>query len=271
MIFSSTGKFVFFHNPKAAGSSVHYALHHHHDNAIPASGRGPNGRYLSHYGIDELAVECPEQWELIKDCQFFALYRNAEQRFYSSFAQYSVTEGEIDTRFATAETTRAFLMKLVDRLTRFGSAEAILPHHDLTLFRPQWIYGRSEHHAVAVSAYGVRDIEQMYQAMEARLGAKLSRERVNEREGYDLPAPLAAVMQRGDLVRRMAGLPGAKLAKSLLSNVFGASDTGDKLELSDKDEAAISQFVETFYAQDLAWMDGLAKAPYSAQSMPNQA
>lgn len=257
MIVSSTGKFVFFHNPKAAGSSVHYALHGFHDNAFPASGRGADGRYLSHYGIDEFAAECPEHWETIGAYHFFALYRDPEQRFLSSFSQYSITEGEIDTRFATTDTARSFLFTVIDRLAKLGSAEAVMQNHEFTLFRPQWIYAQSEHHHVSVSAYAVREIEKMYQAMETRLGATLSRDRINEREAFDLPGPLAALLQRGNLIRRIAGLPGSKFAKSVLAKSFKPADETDKLALSASDKDQIVQFIASFYARDIEWMASL--------------
>lgn len=254
MIVSTTGKFVFFHNPKAAGSSVHYALQNFHDNAFPASGRGADGRYLSHYGIDEFATECPEHWETVSAYHFFALHRDPEQRFVSSFAQYSVTEGDIDTRFATTETARAYLFKVIDRLAKLGRAEAVMDNHEFTLFRPQWIYAQSENHQVSVSAYAVREIEKMYQAMEARLGATLSRDRINEREAFDLPGPLAALLQRGNLIRRIAGLPGSKFAKAALAKSFKLADERDKLALSDSDKEQIAQFIAAFYAKDIEWI-----------------
>lgn len=254
MIVSHTGKLIFFHNPKAAGASVHASLHHFHDKQIPGWGIGADGRKLAHYGIDEFAALHPEQWARINSYQIFSLYRDPQQRFFSSFAQYSRMHGEVDIRLASAETTRSFLFRVIERLAKYGQAEAVLPAFEFTPFRAQWIYGHSHDHNVAIASFPVREIEQMYRAMEARLGAELSRAKINEREAFDLPGPVAAVLQRGGLVRKIAGLPGAKLAKAMLMKSSEPSKPTEKLDLSDADRVEIGQFVTAFYAADHEWI-----------------
>lgn len=251
MIVSHAGKFIFFHNPKAAGASVHASLHQFHDKSIPGWGIGADGRKLAHYGIDEFAKINPEVWERIAGYQVFSLYRDPQQRFFSSFAQYSRMHGEVDIRMASPEATRRFLFATIEQLTRFEHAEAVLPAFE---FRPQWIYGQSHDHHVTIGSHPVRQIEQMYQAMESRLGAELSRDKINEREAFALPGPMSAVLERGGLVRKIAGLPGSRLAKKMLTRSFGVNRGEDKLVLSNEDNDKITQFVSNFYATDFAWI-----------------
>ncbi len=254
MIVTRTGELIFFHNPKAAGASVHRSLERFHDKTIKGWGIAPDGRKLAHYGIDEFVALNPEIWQRIGGFKIFSLYRDPYQRFFSSFAQYSRMHGEIDIRLATPEATRRFFFSVIESLARYDRAEAVLEDFPFTPFRPQWIYGRSLDHKVEIASFPVRRIEELYQAMEARLGEPLSRDKINEREAYDLPGPVAAVLQRGGLVRKIAGLPGAKLAKSMLARSFKPEGKDDKLTLSESDRAETADFVTRFYAEDLAWI-----------------
>lgn len=257
MIVSHTGKLIFFHNPKAAGASVHQSLERFHDKSIRGWGIAPDGRQLAHYGIDEFASLYPDIWAQIGSYQIFSAYRDPQQRFLSSFAQYSRMDGEIDIRFATPEANRRFLFSVVEKLAKLGTAEAVMPVYEFTVFRPQWIYGKSESHAAVVASYGLHEIEAMYLAIEARLGSPLNRDKINEREALNLPRPIAAVLQHGGLIRSVAGLPGSKLVKTVLQNSFKASGKNEKLGLSDADRSEITHFVTDFYARDFAWISDI--------------
>lgn len=197
MIVSTQGKVIFFHNPKVAGASVHASLSRFHDGHVNGWGVGEGNRLLAHDGIDEFAEKNPVEWARIKSWKMYALYRDRYERFMSSFSQYSRSFGDIDTRFASPEKSRDYLFTMIDTLASYGKAEAILGQDQFILFRPQWIYLHSEDHDVDLTCFHISEIDQLFTAIEERVGEPIERKRINEREQLDLPGPLAAILSQG--------------------------------------------------------------------------
>lgn len=259
MIVSNRHKFVFFHNPKVAGSSVHVSLAGFHDSQIPASGVGPNDRLLAHDGIDEFARKNPDAWMDIKGWKMFALYRGSFSRFVSSFSQYSRSFGEVDVRFSTPDKSRDYLFSVLDMLSAYGNAEGVIDQDRLVLFRPQWIYLRSEDPTLDLSVFDIREIDQLFDAVEKLVNEPIDRKRVNERERFDLPAPLAKLLSNGNISRNIGRLPGAKTAKTLFKRKFKADDAQGGLRLSERDIEQIKSFVNMFYERDQAFFEQMSK------------
>ena len=104
-------------------------------------------------------------------------------------------------------------------------------------------------------------------ALEARLGAPIARERINEKERLALPAPLARVLGRGRTIRALGRLPGSGRAKGWLKRRFGAAADGLS-GLTAAETARVEEFVGEFYARDIAF---LATLPDRAQSRSSEA
>ncbi len=266
MIVSSLGKLVFFHNPKAAGASVHKSLAPYHDGPIRGWTIGEDGTEQAHYMIDQFADRFPEEWARIADYRLFALYREVRPRFFSSVAQYSRIYADIDIRFTSPVATKRFLFDVIADLSQHGTAEHITHLNRFTAFRPQWMYCRSERYDVDIDAYPVRDMEKMYQAMESRMGVTLDRIRINEREGFNVPAPLQAALKYRGLTKRLAGLPGARGAKQLLARLSQSGNKRDKFDLSDAESGQVDDFLATFYKQDVAFVESRMNANEGAAS-----
>ncbi len=250
MIVSSHGSFVFFHNPKVAGASVHKSLAPYHDGPVKGWGMGSDGRELAHYGIDEFARLFPAEWDRIRGWKMYSLYRDSYDRFLSSFSQYSRKHGEVDVRFAAPGKVRDYLFEIIGELEARGRAEDIMEDHRLDLFRPQWIYLRSEEHEIDIAAYPLAQIEDMYRDIEARTGRDIPRIRINERERLDLPQPLAWMLSHGRLARKIGQMPGAEGAKAWLKRSFRSSAPAAELPLVPEEVARVRDFVGRFYQRD---------------------
>jgi hypothetical protein len=127
MIMSNAHKFVFFHNPKAAGTSVREALEKYNDIGFKLWGPNPDqtkGRMIdrAHIGLDEFAEYFPELWDRAKGYHKFFLYRDPFSRFFSSFAEYSKHYGEVDMRFSTSTRRISSISKMISRLEEIGTA-----------------------------------------------------------------------------------------------------------------------------------------------------
>ncbi len=266
MIVSSLGKLVFFHNPKAAGASVHKSLAPYHDGPVRGWTIAQDGTEQAHYMIDQFAERFPDEWARIADYQFFALFREVRPRFFSSLAQYSRIYGDIDIRFTSPDATRRFLFDTMDKLSQYGTAEHITAVNEFTAFRPQWMYCRSDKHDVDVQAYAVRDMEKLYQAMESRMGVELDRVRINEREGFSVPGPLEAALKYRSLTKRLATMPGARAAKQMLARLSQSKNAGDKFKLSDAESSQVDQFLAAFYKLDVSFVQSRMAANESASA-----
>lgn len=255
MIISNRGDFIFFHNPKVAGASVHKSLESFHGSRVPGWGIASDGRELAHYGIDEFAGLFPEEWRRIGHWKIYALYRDSYDRFLSSFGQHSRMYGDVDIRFCPPAQARDYLFVVMDRLAGFGQAEDIMGEPIYTAFRPQWVYMKSERHDVDVSAYPMAQLERMYLDIEARVNEPIDRVRINEKERLDLPAPLARLLGKGKLARRIGQMPGADMAKRILKTSFGSRNPQTGLQLTAADQARIRDFVAAFYKRDFEFLE----------------
>lgn len=253
MIVSSRGKFVFYHNPKVAGASVHKSLETYHDGPIPGWGMGSDGRELAHYGIDEFAQIFPEEWARISGWKMYSLYRDSYDRFMSSFVQYSRKHGDVDVRFAPPAQSKDYLFKIIEELEGFGRAEGVMETHRFDLFRPQWIYLTSENHQIDLSIYHISDVEQIYQSIEERTGDTIERMRINERERLDLPGPLSRLLAHGKFARRIGQLPGAEGAKTWLKQTFKSNDKTSGVQLDPQETTRVRDFIAQFYERDAAF------------------
>ncbi len=264
MIVSSCGELVFFHNPKAAGTSVHSVLEPYHDGTVKGWTIADDGTEQAHYTIDQFADRFPDEWARIAHYRFFALYREVRPRFFSSVAQYSRIYGDIDIRFTSPDTTKRFLFDVIDLLSRYDRAENITPIDRFTAFRPQWMYCRSEKHQIDVDAYRVREMEKLYLAMEARMGVALDRIRINEREGFHVPSLLESALKRRSLTKKLATIPGARAAKQLLMRLQQSNTGHDKINLSDEESSQVDEFLAAFYKRDFVFIQSQATATKAA-------
>jgi hypothetical protein len=95
MIVSDTRRFVFIHNPKAAGTSVRKALTSHHQQELdlwgytlfPQIGRVMD---IAHLPIDVMIEVRPDLFMKIQSYYAFGFVRDPIQRFFSSVHQYLI-------------------------------------------------------------------------------------------------------------------------------------------------------------------------------------
>lgn len=258
MLYSRKGKFVFFHNPKAAGASVHKTLESWHDVDQSMHGLSADGsRWLSHPSIDEFMRFYPDLWDEAQDYRLYALWRDPQARFLSALSQYSRNYGEIETRFAAPDAQRAFALDMLEQLSRHTRAEEILDRVDYTFFRPQWVYLQGAHGDVGVRAFPMQQVERFLDDVETHVGAPLPRARVNGREYYRLPPALAKVLSRPELVARLRRMPGAGRAKRALQRSFAGSPPPRPFHLSEGEMADLGAFVRRFYQKDYDHFDRL--------------
>lgn len=94
MVVSDSKKFIFLHNPKAAGTSVRLALLAKYDTRSnffwgPVYAESL-GRRLdkAHMALQDLRVVYPGEYALLNEYFVFAFVRNPYERYVSSFAEY---------------------------------------------------------------------------------------------------------------------------------------------------------------------------------------
>jgi len=162
MIVSRAHGFIFFHNPKAGGTSVRATIERFNDIGFGLWGTDPaqtGGRRVdrAHLGVDEFAAFYPDLWAAARGGRLFCLYRDPAQRFLSSVSEHSKLHGATDIRFCSEARRTRILFDMIDRLAALGTAEsaAVMGAYELTHFRPQWIYGHSADPAVTVEAFPV--------------------------------------------------------------------------------------------------------------------
>lgn len=263
MIISHQHRFVFFHNPKVGGTSVRATIEHLHDADEIFWGTDPDrqGEPLdrAHLGIDEFALHYPDLWTQVEDYRMFCLYRDPLGRFFSSLAEYSKLHGEVDTRFAGPAARNAALTSMVDDLRNYGTAEALMGHYPLRHFRPQWIYWTCRTRPdLDVTALSVTQIAGLFEAISALSGEDLQAATRNQGDQLNLPGPLAALASSRHAKAVLSRLPGTHALKSALRRRFRSTDkTSDRFGLTPADLHELQEFVDGFYARDLAlWPEG---------------
>ena len=256
MIVSHAHRFVFFHNPKAGGTSVRQAIEGLNDVGFGLWGADPSqtgGAEVdrAHMGIDEFAGHYPDLWETVQGYRMFCLCRDPRARFLSSVSEHSKNFGAADLRFTDPATGRDILFHTIDMLSGFAGAEdpRLMADIRLTHFRPQHIYWRSGRDGVAVEAFATRDIPGFLAAVSDLAGTPLEARHENAARSYRLPGPLQRLSRSGALRRGLSRLPGGTKITGALKSRYAAK-TGRGLALDAKDEARITDFVQDFYALD---------------------
>ena len=89
MIVCHKNKFIFIHNPKAAGTSFRNAIKKYHDHPKEFWGTAPDPFFgatvdLAHLRAWELPIVAPAVYEVMKDYTTLAFARDPEQRFISA-------------------------------------------------------------------------------------------------------------------------------------------------------------------------------------------
>ena len=144
------------------------------------------------------------------------------------------------------------LFSVIDRLEAIGTAESPeLSHsYDLTHFRPQWIYARSDVPDVRVEVFPVPAMDDLLAEISAMTGVAVAPETRNRREQFDLPDALAALLASSRVKQALRRAPGAGLAKAAVRRLF-AGQGGDGFGLDDAGTARIEDFARRFYARDI--------------------
>ncbi len=205
MIVSKAHRFIFFHNPKAGGTSVRAAIERFNDGPSFWGIREIRGRPvdLAHQTTADFAANFPDFWAEIRDFEKHCLIRQPLARFHSSVREYWRNFGGLDFRFASQKQVAQATLDAVKMLEPFGSAEAIPGAPELAHFKAQ-------------SRFAAEDVRlwRSVPALLAHISAVTGAEIVEERRKVALtfPAPLRP-LARFSLLRRM---PGQALIRSLL-------------------------------------------------------
>lgn len=265
MIISHKHRFVFFHNPKAGGTSVRATIERFNDVGFGMWGVDPerSGPPVdrAHMGIDEFAADYSELWQKVRGYAGFCLVRDPQARFLSSISEHAKLHGDTDVRFASPEARTDVLKRTLDRLRAFDNAEALMDIYEFTHFRPQWIYWRSSDPAMKVTPHPVTNMEIFFSEIAKRTGEPIEAQKRNTRESLNLPGPMAALAAHGGLRRALGSFPGMELAKKLVRKQYTAEGDArrESFPMSPDLAAEVSDFVRMFYAQDFkVWPVALA-------------
>jgi hypothetical protein len=270
MIMSRQHRFVFMHNPKVGGTSVRKTLDRFGDAGICFWGRGmcPDGTAVdrAHIGIAEFARYHPDLWEQARDYAFFSLSRDPQVRFFSSMSEHSKHHGRIDMRFATPAQRKAVLFEMIARLEALGTAEALLPHFELTHFRPQHIYWRAPGLSARAQVWPLDRIGDFFAHIEARVGTPLEIRAVNQREIMPLPWPLRQISSQQWVKKTLRAIPGGAHLKGMVRDRFKAPVAGGQIHdegygLTPAERDTVTAFVQRFYARDIAALEHLLPPP----------
>ncbi|WP_425102252.1 hypothetical protein [Tropicibacter sp. S64] len=270
MIISHKHRFVFFHNPKAGGTSIRRAMEPFHDigfglwHADPAQTRGVTVD-RAHLGIDEFAGYYPELWAQVRDYDLFCLVRDPQRRFLSSVSEYCRTFTDTDLRLVSPEEGRDMVLRVVGTLAAKGVAENVVDDFTLTHFRPQHLYWHSAQRGVAVTAYETGDIAALFARLSGRTGTALEARQERAAQTYDLPKAaqwLHAAKGLQGALKRVPGVSAVLDRGKALAKARYATGQGRRLALSEADGQTITDFVRDFYARDYAlWPEGVPPAP----------
>ncbi|WP_136444007.1 hypothetical protein [Pacificoceanicola onchidii] len=260
MIISHKHQFVFFHNPKAGGTSIRSAIAPFNDigfglwHADPAQTKGIEVD-RAHLGIDEFAGFYPDLWAEVQGYALFCLIRDPRKRFLSSVSEYCRTFTDTDLRLASPEEGRDMVFRVMDRLAAKGSAETVLDDFSLTHFKPQHLYWRSGQSGIRAKAYETADIAGLFATLSERTGSEIHARQERAAETYDLP-PAARLLHRAkglqSALKRVPGMAAVLDRGKRAARARYATGQGRRLALSEADETAITAFVRDFYAQDYA-------------------
>lgn len=260
MIISHAHHFVFFHNPKAGGTSVRASIECYNDIGFGLWGADPSQTGgitvdRAHMGVDEFAGYYPDLWARVRNYEKFCLVRDPVARFLSSVSEHSKMHGDIDIRFSTPRQRVDVLFSMIERLKEIGQAEndGLIHNYELTHFRPQWLYWHTAEPGVHVQAIPVENMAQFFGEIARLTGAPIDTQIRNTREQLALPGPLAAVAASGRSKRFLAQLPGAGPLKSLLRQRYAVQKPqSGGFELTDPQSDQVADFVRHFYAEDYA-------------------
>lgn len=267
MIISSSGRFVFMHNPKVAGSSVRTILDCYRDADTDLFDTDPDPfspthrTDRAHIGIDEFAHLYPDLWARTKGLPFFALYRAPKDRFLSSVNEYSRVYGDTDIRFAPKEQRADFLSRTWDRLAQKGKAENIMSSLEFTHFRPQWIYmSRENGPTPSVHAYELREFADFTADLSKVCGEPISFPRENSSEQFVVGGAAGKLLGNNAIKKALRRIPGSMLAMQMLRKT-SRSDTSkaalsptERYGLNAARADELNEFVEMFYSRDIAFI-----------------
>ena len=263
MIVSQTHQFIFFHNPKAGGTSVRATIERFNDIGFGLWGvdAGQTGLTIdrAHLGADEFARLYPDLWSRVRDYRKFCVYRDPVDRFLSSVAEHSKLHGPVDIRFCSAAQRSAVVMAMIDRLEPLGTAEApqVMNTYELTHFKPQWIYWTNSGAGVPVEAFALNEIAALIGTISQLAGEPVEQKARNRREQLSLPGPLARLAASSTIRRQLGNLPGMGRMKHLLRKAYSTpGKTAQRIELSDREKDRTAAFVQGFYAGDFARWPG---------------
>lgn len=272
MIISSSGRFVFMHNPKVAGSSVRDALEPFRNPGTNIFGEDLDptspcyGVDQAHIGIDEFSKWFPDLWGDAKDYTYFALYRDPHARFLSSVNEYSRVYGDRDIRFASIEQRYDFLQRTIDMLAQKKCAEHTLDTLELTHFRPQWIYLSSPNLPQAqIRTYDLKNFRQFAADLSHQTGTTVEFARENSSEQFELGNLGNRLLSNNALKKTLRRVPGSMLAMRALRSSARSQTTSKALSvterygLSAQEESSLNQFIKDFYAQDFNFLARLEK------------
>lgn len=261
MIISHAHRFVFFHNPKAGGTSVRKAIEGFNDTGFGLWGADPAQTAgietdRAHLGIDEFIRFYPDLWDEVRDYRKFCLCRDPQARFLSSVSEYAKHYGGTDLRFATAEENRESVFAAMETLSGFEDAmnPGLAADLRLTHFKPQKIYWSAETEPVEVTVYATAAMDDFLAEIARITGTEVTARHDKAAQTYRLPGPLNTVARARGLRKLLAKAPGKELLKRRY-----AAGKGRDLALDATDMARISAFVKTFYAADYAaWPEDVA-------------
>lgn len=263
MIISRRYRFIFFHNPKAGGTSVRSVLHKLAPDALTFRGDEfrqagtrtgikpvrtlPARTDSGHADIDEFSVLYPEFWQEISDYALWSTRRHPLQRFLSSVSEHSKIFSDEKIRFMETEKRRDFLFRLMERLMRQGRAEDLVGNDPAFVhFKPQWIYWHSIRHPVQPQSWPIENMGGFARRVEDVTGLRIMLEKKNAGSSLiSLPSGLGRLRSYPAFNRLAVRVPGMKkLRERLYRRYTVAEDT--------------RSFIRAFYARDLSlWPGGL--------------
>src|SRR5579871_2155915 len=121
MIVSHSRRFIFIHNPKAAGTSFRDALKQYHDDAVDFWYR----RYSPYFGCEidyahmrlwELSALFPTMFDALPEYETLVLVRNPYERFVSALAQHlTAFHQNLDYYRTDREELRKYTERFIER------------------------------------------------------------------------------------------------------------------------------------------------------------
>lgn len=271
MIINDPHGFVFVHIPKCAGTSVrmHLSRFDTTDGTFTVSKRFHpeiGNLDMAHIPLSILKEYFPDIYKKVCTYEAFAIVRDPYQRFTSSLFQRLTMYGEESARNLSVKALESATDEAIAFL-ELNADVSVMPH-EFIHFQPQHTYVQCDGQQIVQHIFDISDLAKFYTDAGARLGTTIEKietlaaERIGAAKFYRSPASRVAGQLLTPSIRR------AIISVLPKRSVRAAS----KLLYEDKDtrfhkiahSPRVINFIETFYAEDIALHQSVSRARSSA-------